>query len=122
MVLTRRRILVRSADRISGSNTSFLVQLQVPVKNLQYAEWVSSTVSGLLVLDKFPNTSMTTNGVFYWRNVLEGQNGYFSEYSEEPFATHTFNVMNVSVLNSDGTLLNTDTSVEIELDLFCESD
>jgi len=108
--------LIRSADRITGTNTNFQVQLQKPIRNLKYAEWVSSTVGGLLVIDKFPNASLTTNGTFYWRNLLPYQNGYYSTYAEEEYQVANFSVLNVSVQTSDSA------PVEIELDLYCESD
>lgn len=122
MGYTRRRILIRSADRFQGTNTSFSIQLKVPIRNLRHSEWVSSSVNGLILFDKIPSTSMTANGIYYWRNAFSGLNGYYSPFTEDAYSPITFNTLQVSILNSNGTPSSTITPVEIELDLYCDDE
>ncbi|NDC55478.1 MAG: hypothetical protein EBZ69_01460 [Alphaproteobacteria bacterium] len=122
MGFLQRRILIRSADRFQGSNTTFTVHIQSPIQKLRHSEWVSSTVDGLVLIDKIPAASLTSGGCYYWRNVKAGINGYYSPFGEAPYSVAAFSTLQISILNSDGTPSTTTTPVEIELDLYCDDE
>ena len=85
MRLIKRRVLINNSDRVSGTPTSFVVQLSPALQNIVAVDWATSSLQNVLVrIDEFTMTGMTTNNAQYWRNICESVNTRY-EHTQEAF-------------------------------------
>jgi hypothetical protein len=104
MRLIKRRVLINSADRVSGNQTNYVIELKPPLQNIVSIDWAYTSLTNyLLVVDEFSKTGYTSGNVPYWRNLGESVNNRYEQTQEAFELPRTYNRLTFHWRNYSGT-------------------
>ena len=107
MKLAKRRLLVNSKDRTSGTSTDFTINLSPALQNIVSSDWVYTSQPGyLLQMDNFTQTGTTSGtGAQYWRYLGENINNRYSKTAEAfELPGRNYNTLGFHWRNTDGSV------------------
>jgi hypothetical protein len=107
MKLAKRRLLVNSTDRTSGTSTDFTINLSPALQNIVSSDWVYTSQPGyLLQMDNFTQTGTTSGtGSQYWRYLGENINNRYSKTAEAfELPGRNYNTLGIHWRNKDGSV------------------
>jgi hypothetical protein len=94
--LIKRRVLINSVDRVSGSTTDFTIQLTPALENIVSSDWVVSSVTGYTVsIDELTSTGFTSGNTQYWRYIGETVNTRYNKTAEAFEEPRTYNRLTI---------------------------
>ena len=107
MRLIKRRLLVNTKDRTSGTTSDFSVAISPALQNIVSYDWVYSYQTGFLMsVEELSSTGRTTGGFNYWRFMSEQVNSRY-EKTQEAFETpRNFETLTFHFRAVDGTAVN----------------
>ncbi len=121
--MVRRRVLIYSGNRTSGSLNNYEITLPITLKNINYIEWVSSSVVGMMVSLRDFNESVSSNGTIYWR-FFDGFSNlnldHFSPCEVTGGYQKSTRTLNFAFFNPDGSPATLTTEHMIELEVLCD--
>ena len=92
----RHRVLIWSADRVTGTTTDYKITLRGGISNAVYIDLASSSIVGnLLRIDELENAGLTTSGAPYWRfptELTSTRAPPFPEHLLQPRALNTLTI------------------------------
>lgn len=118
MRLIKRRVLINSADRVSGgSTTDYVITVSPALENIVSIDWVASSVTGyLLTIAELTSTGFTSGNNQYWRYVAESVNDRYNKTQEAFEAPRNYNTLTIRWRNPDGSIPASlaETTLELE--------
>jgi hypothetical protein len=105
--LNKRRLVVNSTDRTSGTSADFVVNLSPALQNIVSSDWVYTSQTGyMLQMDNFTQTGTTTGtGAQYWRFLGENVNNRYSKTTEAfELPGRSYNYLGIHWRNTDGSV------------------
>ena len=116
MRLVKRRVLINSANRVSGNQTNYVIELKPPLQNIVSVDWVYTSLIGyVVVVDEFDKTGYTSGNNQYWRLLGENVNNRYENIQEAFQLPRTYDRLTFHWRNYDGSdpAFATETSVEL---------
>jgi len=103
MRLIKRRVLINSAERVSGNQTNYVIELKPPLQNIVCIDWAYTSLSPyILMVEELTMTGYTSGNVQYWRYLREAVNNRY-EHTREAFELpRTYNRLSFHWRNVDG--------------------
>ena len=103
MRLIKRRVMILSTDRVSGSSTDFVINLSPALENIVSYDWVASSGVGyLLTIAELTSTGFTSGNHQYWRYISESVNNRYNKTQEAFEAPRNYNTLTIRWRSPDG--------------------
>jgi hypothetical protein len=121
--MVRRRVLIYSGNRTSGSLNNYEITLPITLKNINYIEWVSSSQVGFLVSIRDFNESVSSGGTMYWRFIDAFTNVNLDHFNPSEISggyQKSTRTLNFAFFNPDGSSATIPTEHTLELEVLCD--
>ena len=108
MRLIKRRVLINSSDRVSGTTADYAVELKPALQNIVTADWVATTATGgvTIRIDELTQTGVTTANNQYWRYLSEPVNTRYNKIGEAFEPPRAYNRLGIHWRNPDGSVVS----------------
>lgn len=119
MRLIKRRVMILSTDRVSGSTTDFVITLSPALENIVSCDLVASTGVGyLLRIDELTSTGFTSGNNQYWRYVAEAVNNRYNKTQEAFEAPRNYKTLTIRWRSPDGGIPASFAETNLELEFW----
>ena len=116
---TTYRLLVWSANRVSGSTTDYVIEVSPAYNEIVYVDWASVSVPGMLLyIEEFAQNGRSTSNTYYWRFPAEYVNTRYARIKDSGDEPRSIRKLTIHWRNPDGSVPASFPEHTLELELW----